>query len=219
MKHRWGFPQPRHGRGVAPEHLHPLLTVEPPPPLAPLWTQELARRGGAGLRDPCPPLPAPREDGRHVPPYSSGQSKDPRALSFRPSAHLRSIRPMPAQGTHWVYSGGEIAPRCLPSGAHRTIAKGRDTPPPSPPSPCGCGLMVGRVGSEGALAEAAEEEMGGPLLIILVICLFTGSSGCAGGWLCRSHCRIHSTNVYLIPSPPHWFLGFLVCLAGFSHYI
>lgn len=123
MKHPWGFPRPGHGPGVAPEHLHPLLTVEPPPALAPLWTQELTRRGGAGLRDPCPPLPAPREDGRHLPAYSSRQSRDPRALSFRSSAHLRSTRPMPAQGTHWVYSGGETAPRRLPSGAHKIIAK------------------------------------------------------------------------------------------------
>lgn len=43
-------------------HLHTLLTVgTPPAPVpAPLWAQALARRGGAGLRDPRPPPPAPR---------------------------------------------------------------------------------------------------------------------------------------------------------------
>lgn len=129
---------------------------------------------------------------------------------------------MPGQGTHWVYSGGEMAPRCLPSGARRTTAKreGHTTGHLAfpPPHRCGCGRMLGRVGSEGALSSCGGGG-GGPLLINLAICLFTGRSRCAGAVLFSLQYSFNKHGFDPIPAPPvSCFFGLFVCLAIFSRY-
>lgn len=208
-----------------------LLTLGTPPAPAPLWAQALARRCGLALQTPVPLLLPP---GAPSSPVCAGRKKGPPLpRNNQKTLELWStFQDNCALIEHPLHASlgptGDTEVVTLHPGS-QNVGK-RDTPSdsqsPLPPSPArvaadcwqkeeaaagsflAAGLRSrGCQAGQGWQRRQRGRQGGAPLLIILLTCLFTGSSGRIGG--CAFLFTVYSFNKYLFdyaPSPHYWFL-------------